>query len=311
MPHPAGWPGKCEMRVYYSDGFAFPLPDGHRFPSPKYALLRQRALESGILKPTQLHLAPPATDIELCRVHAPSYLAAVISGGLSQAEVRRIGLPWSGELVERARRSTGGTIAACRSALGDGVALNLGGGTHHAHAAFGAGFCVFNDVAVAVRAMQAESRLKRALVIDCDVHQGDGTAEIFASDESVFTFSIHGQHNFPFRKAHSDLDIALPDGATDGPYLQALMDGLQQIPGMMDFDLVVYLAGADPFSGDRLGHFCLTKDGLEKRDALVLAHCRTIGLPIAVTLAGGYAEPIDDTVDIHLNTLKCLARLYP
>jgi acetoin utilization deacetylase AcuC-like enzyme len=306
----AGSSTQCEMQTFYSDTFVFPLPAGHRFPSSKYGLLRQRALEFGVLKPAQLHIPPPATDVELLRVHTSAYLAGVISGSLSQAEVRRIGLPWSPELVERARRSTGGTTAACRSALSDGIALNLGGGTHHAHAGFGAGFCIFNDVAVAIRALQAEARLKRVLVIDCDVHQGDGTADIFASDGCAFTFSIHGQHNYPFRKSHSDLDVALPDETTDEPYLQALENGLQRIPALTDFDLAVYLAGADPFIGDRLGHFALTKTGLNQRDALVLERCQAAGLPVAVTLAGGYADPIDDTVDIHLNTLNCAIRLF-
>ncbi|RMD74056.1 MAG: histone deacetylase, partial [Chloroflexi bacterium] len=239
----------------------------------------------------------------LVRVHTPAYIERVMTGRLTDTEIRRIGFPWSPQMVERSRRSAGATIAACRVALQEGVGVNLAGGTHHAFADAGAGYCVFNDAAVAARAMQAEGRVRRIAIIDCDVHQGDGTAVIFANDPTVFTFSIHGAHNFPFRKQQSDLDIALPDATGDATYLDALEWGLRQTFATAKPDLVIYLAGADPYYDDRLGRLSLTKAGLAERDRLVFGYCRSAGVPVAVTMAGGYARQINDTVDIHAHTV--------
>jgi acetoin utilization deacetylase AcuC-like enzyme len=297
------------IRAYYHDTYTFPLPDGHRFPIEKYALLRLRLLELGILLPAELTTAESAAQADLLRVHTPEYVDKVISGRLSEKEIRRIGLPWSPELVERSCRSVGSTIAACRSALQDGISINLAGGTHHAYPEHGEGYCVFNDAAVAARAMQAAKRARRIVILDCDVHQGNGTAAIFHQDPSVYTFSIHGAKNFPFHKEPSDLDVALPDGAGDDAYLEALDAGLEHALAHSAADLAIYLAGADPFVGDRLGKLSLTKLGLEQRDRLVFERCRRFSLPVAVVMAGGYGKDIHDTVDIHVNTVR-VAKIF-
>ncbi|MBO9349796.1 MAG: histone deacetylase, partial [Chloroflexus sp.] len=295
------------MRVFYSDTFVLPLPPGHRFPMEKYALLRERVLNEGIITSDQLHIPEPASVAELSRAHAPAYIERVLNGQLTSAELRRIGFPWSPQMVERSRRSVGATIAACRVALSEGVGVNLAGGTHHAFSDAGAGYCVFNDAAVAARAMQAEGRAQRMAIIDCDVHQGDGTAAILAGDETIFTFSIHGANNFPFRKQQSDLDIGLPDATSDTAYLDALEWGVRQVFASAHPDLVIYLAGADPYYDDRLGRLSLTKAGLAERDRLVFTFCRAAGVPIAITMAGGYARQIVDTVDIHAHTVAMAA----
>lgn len=293
------------MKLFYSDVFSFPLPPEHRFPLGKYALLRERLVASDWLEPHDLLIPEPATDEQLLRVHSQEYLARVIQGNLDPREVRRIGLPWSPELVQRSRHSVGGTIAAAYIALEHGIGINLAGGTHHAHRDWGSGFCVFNDVAVAACELQARAGIERILILDCDVHQGDGTAAIFAEDPSVFTFSIHGQTNFPFRKSASDLDIGLEDGASDDVYLSSLGEALQSIFNKRtSFDFVFYLAGADPYHRDAYGHLGLTKEGLQMRDRLVFDACIEKGLPIAVVLAGGYAPDLHDVVDIHLNTIE-------
>jgi acetoin utilization deacetylase AcuC-like enzyme len=293
------------MKLYYSDVFSFPLPPEHRFPLGKYSLLRERLLSCAWLDPHDLIIPDPATDEQLLRVHSPEYLARVVQGTLDPSEVRRIGLPWSPELVQRSRRSVGGTIAAAYAALEQGIGVNLAGGTHHAHRDWGSGFCVFNDVAVAARELQARASIERILILDCDVHQGDGTAAIFSDDPSVFTFSIHGQSNFPFRKSASDLDIGLEDGTSDDVYLNALSDALQSIVNnQMIFDFVFYLAGADPYHRDAFGHLGLTKEGLQIRDRLVFEACIEKGLPITTVLAGGYAPDLHDVVDIHLTTVE-------
>jgi acetoin utilization deacetylase AcuC-like enzyme len=270
----------------------------------KYALLRQRVAESGLIAPEDMCVPHAATDVEITRAHAPDYLHRVQSGALTPQEIRRIGFPWSPEMVERSRRSAGATIEACRAALEDGFAANLAGGTHHAFGDGGQGFCVFNDSAVAARAMQAEGRAQRIVIIDCDVHQGNGTAAILAGDPTVFTFSIHGAKNFPFHKERSDLDIELDDGADDAAYLAALEQGLQQVLDLAQAELAIYLAGADPFTGDRLGRLALSKAGLAKRDCLVFDYCQAAGLPVAITMAGGYAPKIEDIVDIHFQTIR-------
>jgi acetoin utilization deacetylase AcuC-like enzyme len=297
------------MKVFYSDTFVLPLPEGHRFPMRKYAMLRQRVAESGLVAPSDMRIPQAATDEQLCRAHATAYVRRVQAGELTPQEIRRIGFPWSPEMVERSRRSSGATIAACRAALAEGHAANLAGGTHHAYADRGEGYCVFNDSAVAARAMQAERRAGRVLIVDCDVHQGNGTAAILAGDDTIFTFSIHGANNFPFQKERSDLDIALADRTGDDAYLAALDHGLSQAIELSRADLAIYLAGADPYHDDKLGRLGLTKPGLAARDRMVFEYCRSAGIPVAVTMAGGYARDVADTVDIHFQTVRLAAEL--
>lgn len=291
------------MKLFYSDTFGFPLPPGHRFPVEKYALLRQRLLSSNLISAEDMQIPDIASDEQLLRVHSREYLKAVVQGMLDPRLIRRIGLPWSPELVERSRRSVGGTIAAMQSALDEGIGVNLAGGTHHAHRDWGSGFCVFNDVAVAAREAQEHHGVARILIIDCDVHQGDGTAAIFHGDPGVYTFSIHGQSNFPFRKAESDLDIGLENGTGDADYFTALQAALRAILRQR-FDLAFYLAGADPYIHDSFGHLALTKEGLRARDRAVFDACLADRLPVVVVLAGGYAPSLDDIADIHQNTIE-------
>ncbi len=257
----------ARLSLFFSDPYSFPLPDGHRFPVEKYSQLRQRILESELSGLVDLLIPVPASEAQLGRVHSAGYIQSVLQGTLTDTELRRIGFPWSTGLVTRSLYSVGGTIAACHAALSVGVAMNLAGGTHHAHRDFGSGFCVFNDVAVAARAAQAEWGTGPILIIDCDVHQGDGTASIFEDDPSVFTFSIHAERNFPFRKSSSDLDLPLPDGCRDEAYLDALSGVLDGLLHEVKPDLALYLAGADPYHGDTLGRLELSKGGLATRDA--------------------------------------------
>lgn len=298
------------MKIYYTDRFVLPLPAGHRFPMAKYAMLRERVHGAGLAGIEALRIPDAASDQELLRAHDADYLMRVFEGALTQSEIRRIGFPWTPEMVERSRRSSGATIAACRAALAEGVAVNLAGGTHHAFRDHGAGYCVFNDSAVAALAMQADGLARRLVVIDCDVHQGDGTAAILAHDTSVFTFSIHGEKNFPFRKEASDLDIELADGTGDDEYLVALEKGICHALSAAQPDLAIYLAGADPYQDDRLGRLALTAKGLELRDRMVLQFCRDAGVPVAIAMAGGYARRIEDTVDIHFATVRVAAGFH-
>jgi acetoin utilization deacetylase AcuC-like enzyme len=292
------------VKVWYTDQFALPLSEGHRFPMQKYALLRRRVVEAGLITPAELLVPHAATDEEILRAHSSDYLWRVQHGELTPQEIRRIGFPWSPEMVERSRRSSGATIEACRAALTDGIAVNLAGGTHHAFADCGEGFCVFNDSAIAARAMQAEGRAQRVVIIDCDVHQGNGTAAIFRDDPTIFTFSIHGAKNFPSRKEQSDLDVALDDGTGDEAYLAALEQGLSETLERAHAKLAIYLAGADPYKEDRFGRLALTKHGLAERDRMVFRRCQTAGIPVAVTMAGGYARQVQDVVDIHFQTVR-------
>ncbi|MGA0608681.1 histone deacetylase [Caldimonas sp. KR1-144] len=298
------------MQGFYSDHFVLPLPPGHRFPMPKYRLLRD-AIERE-LPQVRLTVAQPASDGELALAHAPAYVDDVSQGRLSAAQQREIGFPWSVAMVERSRRSVGATIQAARTALAEGVAGNLAGGTHHAYADRGSGYCVFNDIAVAARLMQAEwHRTRRALlrvaVIDLDVHQGNGTAAIFRDDPTVYTLSLHGAKNFPFRKEASDLDVELPDGTGDAAYLEALDAALDRLwsahtgalPG-----LVFYLAGADAHEHDRLGRLKLSAAGLAERDRRVFAACRERGVPVALAMGGGYGQRIEETVALQLATWR-------
>ena len=295
------------MHVWSSAKYTFPLPSGHRFPISKYALLRERVIAEGIVSADHVHDPPPASRDDLLLVHTPEYVDRFTNGELTRDEERRLGFPWSTALVERSYRAAGGTLAAATCALDDGVAMNLAGGTHHAFSSHGEGFCVFNDVAVAVRALQRDGRISRAAIVDLDVHQGNGTHEIFAGDESVFTFSMHGRRNYPFHKVSGALDVELEDRTGDDEYLALLTDALPRALDRARPDLVVYLAGADPYAGDRLGRLGLSFEGLARRDAFVLEQCREVGLPVVVTIAGGYAEPITDTVAIHAATARVAA----
>lgn len=295
------------MQIFYTDHFVLPLPDGHRFPMRKYAMLREKVEAANLSRGEPLLVPQAASDELILKAHDAAYLQRVVSGTLAPAEIRRIGFPWTEQMVERSRRSSGATAEACRAALQHGVAVSLAGGTHHAFRDYGAGYCVFNDAAIAALAMQFEGRAKRIVVVDCDVHQGDGTAAILADDPSVFTFSIHGAKNFPFRKAESDLDVALPDHCDDDAYLSALHDGLCHALSASRPDLAIYLAGADPFEGDRLGRLSLSKHGLARRDQMLFTMCADMGVPVATVMAGGYACRIEDTVDIHFNTVRLAA----
>jgi acetoin utilization deacetylase AcuC-like enzyme len=295
------------LKIFYTDSFAIPLPEKHSFPINKYALLRKRIEKSHHFSARDLCIPHAATDQEIFRAHDPDYLHRLHQGQLTAMEIRRIGLPWSPELVERARRSAGATVEACFAALDDGVAVHLGGGTHHAFKDQGQGYCVFNDSAIAVRALQAETQIRRVLILDCDVHQGNGTAALLQNDPSVFTFSIHGKNNFPYRKERSDLDIALDDDADDRVYLDALKTGIRTSLKRARADAAIFLAGADPYIYDRFGRLALSKEGLAQRDRMVLDACRKSGLPVAVTMAGGYAPRIEDTVDIHFQTVQITA----
>jgi acetoin utilization deacetylase AcuC-like enzyme len=296
------------VKAFYSDHFVLPLPEGHKFPMAKYSRLRERILAEGIVSPEDLHEAPAAAWEDLRLVHTPAYVDAVANGTIDPLIQRRIGFPWSPQMVERSRRSVGATIAAARAALDDGAAANLAGGTHHAFADRGEGFCVFNDVAVGIRVLQRDDHAHRIAVVDLDVHQGNGTAAIFAGDPSVFTFSMHGDKNFPFKKESSDLDVALPDGTTDHEYLSLLQTRLGEVLNRHQPDFVFYLAGADPYEGDRLGRLKLTIDGLRRRDEMVLEACTRASLPVAISMSGGYANDVDAIVTIHTNTIRAAGR---
>ena len=295
------------MHAFYADHFVLPLPEGHRFPMRKYSRLRDRltAERPGV----RFAEAPPASDGELALVHTPAYIQGIQHGHLDAAVYREIGFPWSPAMAERARRSVGASVAAARVALTEGLAGNLAGGTHHAYADKGGGFCVFNDIAVTARLMQAEAgRLRRkpmqVAVVDLDVHQGNGTARIFARDPSVFTLSLHGEKNFPFRKEPSDLDVGLPDGCTDEPYLQALHQALDELQGRFAPDLVIYLAGADAHEGDRLGRLKLSMDGMAARDRVVFDWAWQRRLPVVLCMGGGYGHDIETTVSVQVQTWR-------
>ena len=295
------------LPVWSSSRYTFPLPAGHRFPIAKYALLRERVVAEGIVPEGMVREPHRATPEELRLAHTADYVDRFSTGMLEPGELRRLGFPWSAGLVERSHRAVGGTIDAARAALDIGIAMNLAGGTHHAFPDRGEGFCVYNDVAIAIRLLMRGGHIARAAVIDLDVHQGNGTNAIFAGDPRVFTFSMHGARNYPFLKVAGSLDVELDDGTGDDEYLALLADALPRVLAAARPDLVVYLAGADPHEGDRLGRLRLTFDGLARRDALVLSTCRDIGLPVAITIAGGYGRDVLDTVRIHVNTARIAA----
>jgi acetoin utilization deacetylase AcuC-like enzyme len=307
------------MKAFYSDTFVLPLPEQHRFPMAKYRRLRERLTEDRIMDAADLHVPDPVAWEDLRLAHDDAYLDAVASGTLTSDAQRRIGFPWSPMMVERSRRSVGATLAAARVALGSearrrhpsdgpgtlqrGLSANLAGGTHHAFRDHGEGYCVFNDVAVAARVLMREGVIRRAMVIDCDVHQGNGTAAIFSGDPAMFTLSFHGEKNYPFRKEVSDCDVTFADGTGNDEYLAALEE---HVPRLLDEqlpDLVFYLAGADPYEGDRLGRLKLTIEGLRLRDRLVFEQCAARTLPVAIAMSGGYAPDVEAIVQIHVNTI--------
>lgn len=291
------------MDAFYSDRFVLPLPSGHRFPMEKYGMLRAQV--AARLTAVRLLEPDPLSDEVLALAHEPDYIRRLALGDLSRKEIMAIGFPWSPQMVERSRRSAGATVMAARAAIRDGAAVNLAGGTHHAHADRGEGFCCFNDVILAAKIMRFEDRAARTLIIDLDVHQGNGSASMARHDPAIFTFSMHGAANYPFVKEVSDLDIELPDGTGDHEYLDRLDEALQEIAQRFDPHLVIYLAGADPFHDDRLGRLGLTKQGLLARDQRVFDHARQQGLPVAVAMGGGYGRRIEDTVDVHFQTVCC------
>ena len=292
------------LHAWSSAHYAIPLPPGHRFPIAKYAMLRDAVLAAGLVRPEHLHdpARAPLEDVRL--VHEPGYVERLLHGTMPAAEQRTLGFPWSEELVERSFRATGGTLEAAQHALTEGIAMNLAGGTHHAFASHGEGFCVLNDVAITVRALRARGRIVRAAVVDLDVHQGNGTHAIFAGDDDTFTFSMHGRRNYPFRKVAGRLDLELEDGTGDAEYLERLATVLPTVMRDSRPDLVLYVAGADPHEGDALGRLRLTFDGLMRRDALVIESARAVGVPVVIALGGGYGRDIADTVRVHLNTAR-------
>ena len=295
------------MKAFYSDTFVLPLPEHHRFPMAKYRLLRERIVAEGILDARSLHVPEPIPWNDLRLVHDAAYIDDIANGTLPADAQRRIGFPWSPMMVERSRRSVGATLAAAGEVLScraHAVSANLAGGTHHAFRDRGEGYCVFNDVAVAAAVLLRDGAIRRAAVVDCDVHQGNGTAAIFRDEPAVFTFSLHGAKNFPFRKETSDLDVTFDDGAGDDEYLAMLE---RHLPSVLDGhrpDVVFYLAGADPYEGDRLGRLKLTLAGLRARDRMVFDACRARKLPAVVVMSGGYANDVDAIVTIHTNTIR-------
>jgi acetoin utilization deacetylase AcuC-like enzyme len=298
------------MHVWTFDRFTFALPPGHRFPLPKYALLRERVVADGLAAPAEVHEAEPVAWADLETVHDGALVRRIRTGALERREERGLGLPWSPALVARARRAVAGTVAAAGHALERGVAMNLGGGTHHAGRDFARGFCLFNDIAVAVARLRADGAVRRVLVVDCDVHQGDGTAQLLAGDPDAFTLSLHGARNYPFHRIPSDLDVDLPTGTGDEDYLTALDHGLETALARLRPELAFYLAGADPWEGDRLGRLALTKPGLRLRDDLVLDRLGEVGAAVCVVLGGGYAEDVHDVVDINAATAAAVHARY-
>ena len=296
------------MHAFYSDQFVLPLPPGHRFPMEKYRLLRTRIAAE--LPAVRLCAPIAVSDQTLALAHDPLYIARLTCGDLSRKEQMTIGFPWSLQMVERSRRSAGATVMACEKALTERVAVNLAGGTHHAHADRGEGFCCFNDAVVASRVLQHRHGVGPIAIIDLDVHQGNGTATMTEHDPMIFSLSLHGATNYPFRKARSSLDIDLPDGTSDADYLDALDGALATLAARFDPEFIIYLAGADPFSDDRLGRLALSKSGLQARDQRVFAFAEQHGLPVAVAMAGGYARTISDTVDIHFGTVSCALQYW-
>lgn len=291
------------MKIYYSDHYTIPLPEGHRFPMQKYQLLREGLLREGVLSPQELLATEPATFEEVASVHDARYVQKIIDGTLEKLEIRRIGFPWSPALVTRSFATVGGAISAAREAMVSGFSGNLAGGTHHAFSDAGEGFCVFNDQAVVAQILLNERLIRKAAIIDLDVHQGNGTSSIFSGRPEIFVFSMHGEKNFPFRKVPSTLDIPLPDDTGDEIYLQTLEENLPAIKAFSP-DIILYQAGVDPLKEDRLGRLSLSFEGLMRRDELVIRFAKENGIPISLAMGGGYAEPIELTVRAHINTYR-------
>lgn len=298
------------MRAWSSARFSIPLPAGHRFPIQKYALVRDTIVRRGLLPPEAIEEPHAASRDDLSLVHTEGWLQAILHGTLDPVAARRLGFPWSPELRERSLRTVQGTVEAAADALANGAGVNLAGGTHHAFADRGEGFCVFNDVAVAIRVLRRRGGARRIAVVDLDVHQGNGTARIFSDDAEVYTFSMHGEKNYPFRKETSRQDVGLVDGCDDATYLALLERELPLALDRASAELVFYLAGADPFADDRFGRLRLSLAGLRQRDRMVFAACRARGLPVVMLLAGGYARELDDIATIHANTLEELLTHY-
>ena len=296
------------MHLWTHDRWRFPLPAGHRFPIDKYALLRERVVADGIARPDEVHEPAPVPWEWLAAVHDGDLLERIRTGTLSVREQRGLGLPWSPVLVERGRRAVGGSVAAAHHAVEHGLGMNLGGGTHHAGRDFARGYCLFNDVAVGLARLREAGQAERALVVDCDVHQGDGTAQLLGPDPRTFTLSLHGARNYPFQRIPSDLDVDLASGTGDERYLEALAEALDFAIPRAAADFAFYLAGADPWEGDRLGRLALSKPGLLARDELVLDRLTAAGARVCVVLAGGYADDVHDTVDINAATAAAVAR---
>jgi acetoin utilization deacetylase AcuC-like enzyme len=294
------------LRLFYCDHYTIPLPAGHKFPATKYRLLRELLASEGLF---QMEAAPLAELETITLAHDREYVRRFLEGALDPLAMRRIGFPWSEELTRRTLASLGGTLAAADDVIARGFGGNLAGGTHHAFRGEGAGFCVFNDIAVAILALRRSGRAGRAAVIDLDVHQGDGTAAIFQDDPAVLTISVHGRNNFPFRKQHSCLDIDLADGAGDAAYLIAVESVLPRVFAFHP-DVVFYQAGVDGLAGDRLGRLAVSLEGLKSRDQLVMQACRAHAIPLVTTMGGGYAEPIARTVEAHSNTFRTAAEVF-
>jgi acetoin utilization deacetylase AcuC-like enzyme len=297
------------MRVSYTPRYYADIGEGHVFPIRKFELVRDCLLREGTLRPADIIEPQPAPLADVLLVHTGDYVTRLRAGTLTQRELRRLGLPWSKALVRRSFLAAGGTTNAARWALEDGIGSNLAGGTHHAFPDRGEGFCVLNDVAIAIRALRRDGLIERAAIVDCDVHQGNGTATIFEGDETVFTFSMHGAKNYPLFKARSTLDVELADAATDETYLETLAGHLPRVLAHTP-DIVFYLGGADPYKGDKLGRLALTIEGLRARDELVLTECRARRVPVATVMSGGYAAEISDTVEIHCNTIRAARAVF-
>ncbi len=296
-------------RFFYPDTPELPLPAKHRFPISKYRLLREKVMSEALLGDADLVPSPPISIEHLLNAHSSSYVTKVLNGTLSPDEQRRIGLPWSMTLAQRSRATVGGTLAAAREALCGGISGQLAGGTHHAHRDFGSGYCVFNDLAVTALTLLGEGLIRRVAVLDLDVHQGDGNAAVLADNPCVFVASLHGEKNFPFRKVASDLDIALADGTEDAGYLAALAEALAAVE-RFEPDLLLYLAGVDPLDADSLGRLSLSSEGLRLRDETVLQLCRDRGLPIVIVAGGGYAKPVELTVNAYAETWKAARSIF-
>jgi acetoin utilization deacetylase AcuC-like enzyme len=297
------------MHVCYTPRYYADIGEGHVFPIRKFELVCHRLLDEATLRAEDLFEPQPAALADVLLVHTDDYVTRLRAGALTDRELRRLGLPWSKALVRRSFLAASGTINAARFALAEGVGSNLAGGTHHAFADHGEGFCVLNDVAIAIRALRRDGLIERAAIVDLDVHQGNGTATIFADDPSVFTFSMHGAKNYPLFKARSSLDVELPDATGDEEYLRALAEHLPRVFAHAP-DIIFYLGGADPYVGDKLGRLSLSIAGLRARDELVLRECRARGVPIATVMSGGYAAEISDTVEIHCNTIRAVRAIF-